>query len=258
MAMGYAQRRELLKKRYGTGSAGLDPVRVLSAVAAAANGHFTLPEQARPIVPTEDLLAALSQVPEARSRLDQVELDLIRAARSGTVSWQSIADALGLKSRQSAEAKALRLERATAPTGGDRDVAAQRAHRARQRATTAWCRKHEERIRGIAEHLVSTAGAWPQLTDDTLAALSVQSLTAALEAGGDGAQLVGYMAPLEWRLSYEASTPAAQGGWPPRPSRPARTCSSSWPISAASPTTPLLATCDQHAPPPAVRATSAT
>ncbi|MBM2615221.1 hypothetical protein JIG36_06545 [Actinoplanes sp. LDG1-06] len=54
-------------------------------------------------------LSDLRAVPAARARLDAQELDLIDRARREGATWGEIADALGLRSRQAAEQRRLRL-----------------------------------------------------------------------------------------------------------------------------------------------------
>ncbi|MCI3223073.1 hypothetical protein [Streptomyces sp. NP-1717] len=115
MAMDYAARQQatrkvrgLLKERHNDGNDFVDPVRVMYAVRAAAYDSARAGEEA-PEVPVDDVLAALTMLDEARARLDA--LNLLRAARSRDASWATVADALGLSARQSAESRALRLER---------------------------------------------------------------------------------------------------------------------------------------------------
>jgi hypothetical protein len=167
----------LLRDRYGVGSDHLDPVAVMNTVRGRAFSAAR-PGRPSPEVPAEDVLAALTQIEGARADLDALERDLIRAARQRRASWQRIADALGLATRQSAETRALRLERATARAGG-RDVAAQRLEQARQRSADAWCEAHRDRFREVGESLVDASGAWPQLKGDPM----LHMLAAMLAAG---------------------------------------------------------------------------
>ncbi|MFE3143379.1 hypothetical protein [Streptomyces scopuliridis] len=185
MAMDYAARqqatsaaRELLKERYNDGNDFADPVRVMYAVRAAAYGHLTGEGEEVPRVPADDVLAALTMLDDARARLDALEHDLLRAARSRDASWATVAGALGLSTRQSAESRALRLERSRKAFSDGRDVAAQRADRTRQRNADAWLVAHEERIRTVCGQIVDTTAAWPHLTSNPLA--RVHRLAAAL------------------------------------------------------------------------------
>lgn len=81
----------------------------------------------------DDVLAALSVVPERRAELDGLERALIDTARDAGASWTQIADALGLRSRQAAEQRRLRLD---AP-GDRRDPNKTRERRQRQQAGDA-------------------------------------------------------------------------------------------------------------------------
>ncbi|MFJ4343225.1 hypothetical protein [Streptomyces sp. NPDC088915] len=160
------QRRQeaeaLLLAKYSGGRDWLDPVRVMHAVRAAADRYG--PEDAEQTeVPAADVLAALTQLDEARAALDTLERDLIRAARRREASWQQIADHLGLASRSSAESRAVRLERDAATYRGDRYPEKQRAERARDRAGDAWCRANEARLRAATRSLARLDDRWEQL-----------------------------------------------------------------------------------------------
>jgi hypothetical protein len=137
----------------------VDWLRAVYAVRAAAYGYQTrLPGGEAPQVPVEDVLAALAQMVEVRANLDALELDMVRAARGREASWQRIADSPGLDTRQSAESRALRLERAVQHHGSSgQDVAAQRLNRARQRTADAWCRERRPGDAGAGASL-RTAG----------------------------------------------------------------------------------------------------
>ncbi|MFF9638769.1 hypothetical protein ACF1D2_29845 [Streptomyces bacillaris] len=162
----------LLLARYGGGRDWIDPVRVMHAVRAAADG-YSAPGGDQAQVPAEDVLAALTQLDEARAALDTLERDLTRAARERGASWQQVADALGLTARSSAESRFVRLVRDAASYHGDRYPQRLRAERARDRASAAWCRENEARLRGAVFDLATFNGTWPALSlaasDETLA-----------------------------------------------------------------------------------------
>lgn len=205
MAMDYAARRqatsaarELLKDRYNDGDDFVDPVPVMYAVRAAAYGYFTRPGEEAPEVLADDVLAALTMMDDARARLDALERDLLRAARSRDASWATVAGALGLSTRQSAESRALRLERSQNGSDG-RDVAAQRADRARQRNTDAWLAAHEERIRTVCSQIIDATPAWPHLTGNPLA--RVHRLAATLASGAGPAHLADRLAELRVEIA---------------------------------------------------------
>ncbi|GIJ23641.1 hypothetical protein [Micromonospora lutea] len=79
-----------------------------------------------------DSLHRLADVPGVRERLDDTELDLIDRARQAGATWNQVAEALGLGSRQAAEqrrqrlAAARRARRAMSDRGWPVEVAAVR------------------------------------------------------------------------------------------------------------------------------------
>jgi hypothetical protein len=97
------------------------------------------------------VLDALARLRWAQAELEQAEHRLITAARAAGVSWQALAPALGVASRQAAERRYLRL--APAGTGdGTRDdrVRAERDRRAAHRAVTRWANDHTADLRRLA------------------------------------------------------------------------------------------------------------
>jgi hypothetical protein len=80
----------------------------------------------------KDPLIALARLADLRGALDRAERDLIAGARQQGASWTQIAEALGLRSRQAAEQRWLRLSDPTS-----RDPAAVRVARLRQRSVDA-------------------------------------------------------------------------------------------------------------------------
>ncbi|MFB7584560.1 MULTISPECIES: hypothetical protein [Streptomyces] len=152
----------LLLAKYGGGRDWIDPVRVMHAVRAAAD-RYGLDDAERAEVPADDVLAALTQLDEARAALDTLERDLTRAARRRGASWQQVADHLGLASRSSAESRFVRLERDAASYRGDRYPERQRAERARDRAGDAWCRANEPRLRAAVWSLACLNDEWERL-----------------------------------------------------------------------------------------------
>lgn len=91
------------------------PANAVRAVAAAASTH----RRAEAAIVTDaflkpnadDLLAALSAVPDARNQLDRDERELIDAARRLGVKWDDIADALGYIGTQARGAAHVRFTR---------------------------------------------------------------------------------------------------------------------------------------------------
>lgn len=105
----------------------------------------------------DDLLDALVQLRWAQAELEAAEHRLITAARAAGVSWQALAPALGVASRQAAERRYLRL----APAGGGDDttrddrVRAERDRRAAHRAVTRWANDHTADLRRLAGQITS-------------------------------------------------------------------------------------------------------
>ncbi|MFJ7271991.1 hypothetical protein ACIQV3_36045 [Streptomyces sp. NPDC099050] len=206
---------KLLLERYGSSEDGryggrLPPEKAISAVLVALSGYATQGQEPGE-VPAEDVLAALSQVDEARQRLDNMELRLISAARTRGTSWQKIADALGLGTRQSAETRALRLERGAQPHQG-RDVASQRLEKARGRAAEAWCAEHEYRVREVSERLFDTSGAWNLEAAGGTARLDVHAIGELLAADGSPVALVQRLESVRHALvPYRGDAPKPTG-----------------------------------------------
>ncbi|MYW08549.1 hypothetical protein GT034_09350 [Streptomyces sp. SID2563] len=149
---------------------------------------------------------------DARTRLDNQELRLIRAARARGASWQKVADALGLGTRQSAETRALRLERG-AQTYRGRDVASQRLDKARERAEAAWCEENAERIREAAERFYDTSGAWDLKNVNSLdIRATVHGIGELLATDGSPARLAALLGSVRYHLMpYEGEKPKPTG-----------------------------------------------
>ncbi|MEV0580924.1 hypothetical protein [Streptomyces sp. NPDC050392] len=212
MAKDYAKHREtqrvaekLLAERYGdendTRYGGrLSPEKAITSVLVAVSDYVPHGQEPRE-VPAEDVLAALSQVDEARQHLDTTELKLIRAARTRGASWQKVADALGLGTRQSAETRALRLERG-AQTYRGRDVASQRLDKARDRAEEAWRAAHADRIREVAEQVYDTSDAWDlQSLDYAGARAELHGIGELLATDGSPARLADRLSNVRFHLA---------------------------------------------------------
>lgn len=192
--------KELLRERYTDGAEHFDPRQAMYTVRAAAYGYFDGDGQERPPVPAEDVLAALTQLDEVRRNLDALELDLIHAARTRNASWQRIAGALALATRQSAESRALRLERDREEHGRSRNVPAQRVEKARQRAADAWCQQHADRVRETAQTVVDTAGVWPAVQDSPCARADAHRLAQDLASGAEASVLADRLTRLRFEV----------------------------------------------------------
>lgn len=175
-----------------------------------------------------DLLAALASVANERKRLDATERHLITEARAQGIGWARIASVLGLRSRQAAEQRWLRL---SADVG--RDPAATRQHRARQRLIDTLAGAVVVDLReavAAAHHFIDSHSGWDDL--GSAAILSRATVSAALDAppGGLFALTTHAVADLDAlfharpdALGWETSPPLARlrnalsQATPPRP-----------------------------------------
>lgn len=167
----------------------------LAAVAATLASTARALREGAPGDP-EGLLEALVLLRWAQSELADIEPVLIGAARAAGVSWQTLAPALGVASRQAAERRYLRsTSAATDRPGATRDerVQAERDRRAGHRAVTRWANDNTADLRRLAGQITS-------LTDlDEAAADSVGRLHDALGAA-DAAALPGLLAETQPHL----------------------------------------------------------
>jgi hypothetical protein len=125
----------------------------LGAAVAAVAATAAKARQGDPTVSGAELLDALVLLRRAQSELAALEPALIAAARAAGVSWQALAPALGVASRQAAERRYLRG--AAAPTGQpdatrDERVQAERDRRAGHRAVTRWANDNTADLRRLA------------------------------------------------------------------------------------------------------------
>jgi hypothetical protein len=100
-----------------------------------------------------DLLDALVLLRWAQNELAAVEPALIRAARAAGASWQQLAPALGVASRQAAERRYLRLSPASADepdSTREGRVRAERDRRAGHRAVAQWANDNTADLRRLA------------------------------------------------------------------------------------------------------------
>lgn len=138
---------------------------VVEATAAAATGS----EPDRGGATIDELLAALALLRWLSSRVDELEPVLIGAARNSGATWQSIADCLGLASRQAAERRYLRLLPESAdnpgPTRDDR-VRGRRDRRAGERAAIEWADDHAADLRGLAGQVAALRDLDQAASDD--------------------------------------------------------------------------------------------
>jgi hypothetical protein len=122
------------------------------------------------VSPTE-LLDALVLLRRAQSELAEIEPVLITAARAAGVSWQALAPALGVASRQAAERRYLRgICAPTEQPDATRDarVQAERDRRAGHRAVTRWANDNTADLRRLAGRITGLT----DLDDDAGEALA--------------------------------------------------------------------------------------
>ncbi|GAA5183885.1 hypothetical protein GCM10023322_24150 [Rugosimonospora acidiphila] len=102
----------------------------------------------------EELVDALRLIPALREDLDGIERATIDAARRAGASWTEIASALGLRSRQAAEQRRLRLGASDA----GRDATEARRRRQRQRSVDNAAGEGAAGLRAAVEDLVNGLG----------------------------------------------------------------------------------------------------
>lgn len=85
------------------------PHEVVRLVAGMAGGSIVR-EPGESEIDGDDLVAALTLVPELRADLDAIETQLLRTARAKGMTWQDIAFSLGLNTPQAARQRYERLE----------------------------------------------------------------------------------------------------------------------------------------------------
>jgi hypothetical protein len=106
----------------------------------------------------DELLDALVLLRWAQSELAELEPRLIAAARAAGVSWQALAPALGVASRQAAERRYLRSASASTNKPGDTRearVQAERDRRAAHRAATRWANDNTADLRRLAGQITA-------------------------------------------------------------------------------------------------------
>ncbi|GHI02753.1 type III effector protein [Streptomyces cellostaticus] len=183
---------------------GLTPTSFLAAAAALNTIHEALRtartsrdgDHSEPVqASSEQALAALLLLREARDQLAEWEPGLIEAAREAGASWADLAHPLGVSSRQAAERRYLRVRPGNPGSTGEQRVRATRDRRAANRTVTTWARANAADLRQLAGQITA-------LTDLPAAARTpLAELTAAL-ADNDAAALVG---PLTVTHPYLAS-----------------------------------------------------
>jgi hypothetical protein len=144
-----------------------DLAGVTAALAATAHAVEQGADAGAEIGPAQ-LLDALVLLRWAQTERAGIEPTLIAAARAAGVSWQALAPALGVASRQAAERRYLRST--SAPTnqpGATRDahVQAERDRRAARRAVSQWANDNTADLRQLAGQITALTDLDAAATD---------------------------------------------------------------------------------------------
>jgi hypothetical protein len=134
-----------------------DLAGVTAAIAATAHAAQRPATDGAPVSAAE-LLDALVLLRWAQSELASIEPTLIAAARATGLSWQALAPALGVASRQAAERRYLRSASAAIDQPGatrDARVQAERDRRAAHRAVTQWANDNTADLRRLAGQITA-------------------------------------------------------------------------------------------------------
>ncbi|GAA3246310.1 hypothetical protein ACFO1B_54955 [Dactylosporangium siamense] len=119
-------------------------------------------------VDADAVLEALVLLRSVQEQLAAIEPDLIAAARRAGVSWQTLAPALGVASRQAAERRYLRAAPTAGNGAGTREdrVRAERDHRAGVRAVAQWTADNTADLRSLAGQVAALRNAPAGATAD--------------------------------------------------------------------------------------------
>jgi hypothetical protein len=131
-----------------------DLATVIATITATAHPTTDDDGSAGPV----DLLDALTLLRWAQTELARLEPILITAARNNGISWQALAPALGVASRQAAERRYLRNTTPTTTHPGttqDDRVQAERNRRATHRAITQWANNNTADLRRLAGQITA-------------------------------------------------------------------------------------------------------
>ncbi|MEU8820889.1 DNA-binding protein [Actinoplanes sp. NPDC048796] len=105
------------QRRRASHPAAVEPHEAVRLVAGLTLGTIGT-ELGEPDLDDQDLLAALALVAHVRADVDQLELGLLDAARGRELTWQAIAQGMGLNSAQAAKQRRDRLAERQAVTEG--------------------------------------------------------------------------------------------------------------------------------------------
>jgi hypothetical protein len=142
-------------------------VALIEAVATRAEGLAGDAPRADGGAAPAELLDALVVLRRVQAELAALEPALVAAARTAGVSWQELAPAMGVGSRQAAERRFLRSVPAASEARQDDRVRAERDRRAAQRAVDQWANDNTARLRRLAGQVTAltdlAAGAEPDV-----------------------------------------------------------------------------------------------
>jgi hypothetical protein len=133
----------------------------------------------------DEIVAALGLIPALHRHLDDLERAAIDAARGTGTSWGAIAEALGLRSRQAAEQRRLRLTLDTTA----RDPGAARSGRSRQQSVDKHAGQPIIEFRRAVQKLVNAIDGTPGWADQAPAAALART-TLRIALGADPGALV--------------------------------------------------------------------
>ena len=171
----------------------LDPFGTLTYVCSHTAGV------SRAVV-AADVLVGLEVVGELRQALDRLELGLMRIGRKRSLTWQQLADALGMGSRQAAMQRYERLGLVTA-SDYSADTVARTAGHSRV-AEAQWFAGNLSTVEDIARVFVSTSFSSPAVRDD------VESLAETLaEPGAHTGTLLAWISQILRGLENTDETP---------------------------------------------------
>lgn len=142
------------------------PDALSTAVSAIATVAERCADDGEAVDP-DTVLEALVLLRSVQERLAATEPALIAAARRAGVSWQALAPALGVASRQAAERRYLRAAPAAGDHGTREDrVRAERDHRAGVRAVAQWTADNTADLRSLAGQVAGLRNAPAAATAD--------------------------------------------------------------------------------------------
>ena len=151
--------------RADRGSTAADPdlaqlTDELTGVVDYLRKHQRVPAQ----VLRADVVDAIEILNHLHAELDRLRLATLRTGLRAGMTYSDLAEPLGVRTRQGAEAALRRLENAVA--GGSKDEKAGRQDRKRSRQQTTWLVRHSAELRAIAVKLLDHRAEMPHLSDD--------------------------------------------------------------------------------------------